>query len=55
LLGDAGELIAKRGILSSQRFQLVHRRVQITLGDPCRSSSLLFQDEVAGTSRVARR
>ena len=30
-------------ILLSQRFQLVHRRVQITLGDLCRSSSLFFE------------
>jgi hypothetical protein len=30
--------LAKRRILLSQRFELVHRRVQITLGDLCRSS-----------------
>ena len=42
-------------ILLSQRFQLVHRLVQITLGDLCRSSSLFFRAEVAGTSRGALR
>jgi hypothetical protein len=55
LLDDPSNLITKRRILSSQRFQLVHRRVQITLRDLCRSSFLLFRDEVAGTSRVALR
>ena len=55
LLNDPGHLIAKRGILFSQRFQLVHRRVQITFGDLCRSSSLLFLAETADTSRAARR
>jgi hypothetical protein len=42
-------------ILLSQRFQLVHRRVQITLGDLCRSSSLFSRAEAAGTSRGALR
>ena len=36
-------LLLKRSLLASQRFQLVHRRVQITSGDPCRSSSRLFR------------
>ena len=55
LLDELGDLLALRGILSSQRFQLVHRRVQITLGDLCRSSSPFSAVEAAGTSRAARR
>ena len=55
LLDQLGDLLTLRSILSSQRFQLVHRRVQITLGDLCRSSSLLFRAEAAGTSRGALR
>ena len=41
LLGDLRELSTQLGILLSQRFQLIHRPVEITLGDPCRSSSPL--------------
>ena len=55
LLNDPGHLNAKRGILFSQRFELVHERVQITFGDLCRSSSLLFQAETVDTSRGVRR
>ena len=55
LLDELRDLLAKRGIFSSQRFQLVHRRVQITLGDLCRSSSLLFRVEVGGTNLGALR
>ncbi len=54
LLDELRELSTLLGILLPQRFQLVHRRVQITLGDLCRSSSALSRDEVAGTSRAAR-
>ena len=39
---ESCELAALLGILSSQRFQVVHRRVQITLGDLCRSSGPRF-------------
>jgi hypothetical protein len=49
------ELSTLLGILSPQRFQLVHRRVQITLGDLCRSSSLVSRAWVGGTSRAAQR
>jgi hypothetical protein len=43
LLDELGDLITKRGIVTSLRFVLAHRRVQITLGDLCRSSCLLFE------------
>ena len=55
LLEKLRELSTLLRIFSSQRFQLVHRRVQITLGDLCRSSCLLFRVEAVGTSRAARR
>ena len=55
LLDELRDLLTKRGILMSQGFELVHRRVQITLGDLCRSSCLLFRVEAAGTSRGALR
>jgi hypothetical protein len=49
------ELSPLLGILLPQRFQLVHRRVQIILGDLCRSSSSFFRDAAAGTRPVAPR
>ena len=55
LLEKLCQLPTLLGILLSQRFQLVHRRVQITLGDLCRSSCPLFRAEAAGTNRAAQR
>src|SRR6478735_3288561 len=55
LLEKLCELPTKRGILLSQRVQLVHERVQITLGDLCRSSCLLFRVEGGGTSHAVQR
>jgi hypothetical protein len=46
-------LSTERRILFPQRFELVHGRVEIILGDPCRSSSAPFCSEVAGTIRAA--
>ena len=55
LLDELRELATLLRILSSQRFQLVHRRVQIILGDLCRSSFLLFRsDAVVDTILAAR-
>jgi len=62
LLNESCQLEALLGILSAllrnlfpQRFQLVHRRVQIILADLCRSSFLLFRAEAADTNRAVRR
>jgi hypothetical protein len=46
-------LSTERRILFPQRLELVHGRVEIILGDPCRSSSALFRSEDAGTIRAA--
>jgi len=54
LLQKLCELSTLLGIFSSQRLQLVHRRVQITLADLCRSSCPLFRAEAVGTSRAAQ-
>lgn len=53
LLALLRELSVERRILFPQRVELVHGRVEITLGDPCRSSFALFRGEVAGTTRAA--
>ncbi len=55
LLEKLSELSTLLRILLSQCFELVHKRVQITLGDLCRSSSLFSRAEGAGTSRGVRR
>lgn len=54
-LGDElGDLGTKLRVFFPQRFELIHRPVEITLGDPCRPDSSLFSRvEVGGTTRVA--
>ena len=47
------DLRAELCILLAQRFQPVHGRVEIILGDPCRSPCVPFRIEAAGTSRAA--
>ena len=55
LLGEDPDLLAEIPVLSAQLLEFVHIRVEIILGDPCRSPFVRFRRELAGTIPSAPR